>query len=984
MNSLVGRVVGEYRLLMTTGTGALGETFRAEGLRNRQTTAVKVLHQHLSSDPMFARRFRETVAQAAALRHPGIIGIEDHGESAGHYYVAMEFFGDGSLRTLLQRREEQLPLRRGLTLVRMAAEALAYAHGQGVVHRDLKPENLLLRAGKGPSGEGDQIKLADVGLSRLLETGLTMGGNAPTGSLAYMSPELCKGLPQDARSDIYSLGIVLYEVATGYPPFQLKTLAEAMTKHGTVAPPSPRALVRDLPEELERIIMRCLAKAPADRFASGSELSHALQQVIATLKAPPLVSLTQERRGAEGPVVSLEDDRPRVVLRDEHDGARAAPPPPRAPEPPGAPRRYRVDLDAPAASGAVSSRSAPAPQPPAEPPNVKVREDTGPRPTMPFSMPDAPRGAGGTPRSDSKRIRVALDRDALTLTPGQPAVLSVTLDNTGRTVDHFTLSVDGVPDTWVRGPISGAQLNPGSRATVPLTITVPRVPESLAGDYPVTVRATSKEKPSDSGVANAHWTVLPFAQSVLSLTPSRARGWRKAKLRATVRNQGNAPARYTMSGADEEQVLRCTFAQQQLPLAPGETGSLKLVATAPLRLVGSAELRPFTVRAEPAPIGGAASSMPEPPLVAQGQFVHRALIPSWVPPLLIMAVLALAYFWRERSQISVAVLPPSAIVAIGATTRLSAAVTNKQNEQVPGRTVSWSSSDTTIATVSDSGVVRGLKEGIALITARSARTTATGQVNVVTARVEGLSINPKRLTLKVGGSATLRFSAQDANGTPLRRDATWQSSDPMVLTVGGNGRVSAKAPGTATVTAMVEGKTATADITVPEPPVVAAVEEDQSDCTAYEPGPLRVTADQAAGWIVTDGSANLLTLDNESDARKALALAARFKSHCFLGRGNSRPNRSDYIIEYWDQPTGAPTRIDAEDCVGYDRSALRITEAGGNGFFLGDGRTRLLAADTKEDAQKAWEIAQASRQLCFIGRGNRRVNQRDYIVQYWK
>jgi hypothetical protein len=145
-----------------------------------------------------------------------------------------------------------------------------------------------------------------------------------------------------------------------------------------------------------------------------------------------------------------------------------------------------------------------------------------------------------------------------------------------------------------------------------------------------------------------------------------------------------------------------------------------------------------------------------------------------------------------------------------------------------------------------------------------------------------------------------------------------------------------------------------------------------------------VVSDRSAGWVLTDGSTNLLTLDNESDAQRALALARRHKSHCFLGRGNTRPNRSDYIIEYWEAPTGAPTVIDAEDCVRYDPAALRIAESGAQGFVLTDGRSRLLAADTQKDAQKAWDIAQKHSMLCFIGRGNARVNQRDYIVQYWK
>jgi hypothetical protein len=158
--------------------------------------------------------------------------------------------------------------------------------------------------------------------------------------------------------------------------------------------------------------------------------------------------------------------------------------------------------------------------------------------------------AGG---GDSKRIRVALDRPALSLTPGQPAVFSITLNNGGRTVDHYSIEVEGVPEGWVKAPPQAPQLNPGQRATVPLTVSVPRNSDSLAGEYPVTIRARSRENPGEAGSALASWTVLPFAQSLLTLTPSRVRAWRKAQIRATLRNQGNAAARYSLTGADEEQ-----------------------------------------------------------------------------------------------------------------------------------------------------------------------------------------------------------------------------------------------------------------------------------------------------------------------------------------------------------------------------------------------------------------------------------------------
>jgi hypothetical protein len=153
--------------------------------------------------------------------------------------------------------------------------------------------------------------------------------------------------------------------------------------------------------------------------------------------------------------------------------------------------------------------------------------------------------------------------------------------------------------------------------------------------------------------------------------------------------------------------------------------------------------------------------------------------------------------------------------------------------------------------------------------------------------------------------------------------------------------------------------------------------------------PLDVVRDRETGLVTEPRAAELagafrFLLDNETDARRALALAKRHKAHCFLGRENARPNRNDYVIEYWEGASGVPTRIDVEDCVPLDRPSLRIADLGAAGWVLADSRARLLLADSRDDARRAWEIAQRSSALCFIGRGNGRTNQRDYLVQYWR
>jgi hypothetical protein len=392
--------------------------------------------------------------------------------------------------------------------------------------------------------------------------------------------------------------------------------------------------------------------------------------------------------------------------------------------------------------------------------------------------------------------------------------------------------------------------------------------------------------------------------------------------------------------------------------------------------------------------------VPAAPQVVQGQLLHRALIPTWLPPLLVAAGIALFFWQRSREegrQLLIAVTPTRLPVVVGAEARFRAAVTNRANEAVEGQPIAWSVEDTTVATVSD-GVVHGRREGVTVVTASTAGRTATAEVQVTRAAVGALAVAPTRLSLQVGEAARVRAMPRDAAGAALESAVMWSSSDPTVATVGGDGRVVAKGPGSATITAQSEAKIATAVVSVaalPTPPAAptggapvggaaAAGGGPTADCVAYEPAALRIADRKAAGQVVTDGSTDLLVLDNETDARRALALAKRHKAHCFLGRQNTRPNKSDFVIEYWEGASGVATTIDAEDCLALDRPALRIADQGPQGWALADSRRALLFADNRADAQRAWEIAQRHSALCFIGRGNNRPNQRDYLVQYWR
>lgn len=282
MADLIGQHLGSYRVEDRLGTGGMGEVFRGVHLHLNRPVAVKVLHTNQAADPTFQARFLREARAAAALSHPNIVEVFDFNQQDDLSYLVMELVPDGSLRTLLRQRAlgQGWTLGLGVDLIRQAAEGLAYAHAHHMVHRDIKPDNLLLqRLSEQP--ERYQLKISDFGLARLMDdrsdltvTGMVMG--TPT----YMSPEQCQGADLDGRSDLYSLGVVLFEVATGSPPFRVKSLSEAVFKHISEAPPRPRAVQPDLPAGLEDIILWCLAKQPHDRVSSGDQLAKALAGIL--------------------------------------------------------------------------------------------------------------------------------------------------------------------------------------------------------------------------------------------------------------------------------------------------------------------------------------------------------------------------------------------------------------------------------------------------------------------------------------------------------------------------------------------------------------------------------------------------------------------------------------------------------------------------------------------------------------------------------
>jgi serine/threonine protein kinase/beta-lactam-binding protein with PASTA domain len=271
-DSLIGTLFdGRYKVVRRLGSGGMANVYLAEDQELGRRVAIKILNDRHAHDEQFVERFRREAKSAAGLSHPNIVSIYDRGEAEGTYYIAMEYLDGRSLKELIVSRGPA-PIPVAMDYARQILAALRFAHRNGIVHRDIKPHNVLV------DGEG-RVKVTDFGIARAGAASQMTEAGSIVGTAQYLTPEQAKGTAVDQRSDIYSLGIVLYELLTGAVPFTGDTPVEIAMRHISETPAPPSSKRPDVPHDLDLVVTRALAKDPADRYAVAEEMDADLERL---------------------------------------------------------------------------------------------------------------------------------------------------------------------------------------------------------------------------------------------------------------------------------------------------------------------------------------------------------------------------------------------------------------------------------------------------------------------------------------------------------------------------------------------------------------------------------------------------------------------------------------------------------------------------------------------------------------------------------
>jgi serine/threonine protein kinase len=684
MEKLIGQTLNRYKLVNLLGEGGMGAVFKGHDVTLQRDVAIKIMHAHYARQPNFQERFLQEARTAARIDHPGVVKVYDFGQSKSLLYIVMEFIPGqnlGQMMRTLKKKKQWIVLPEAVQIIHHVAAALHFAHKQGVLHRDIKPDNIMLKPQKVDDLPYRPV-ITDLGLAKLAEGGVVTQEGTSMGTPAYMSPEQALGEETDARSDVYSLGILLYELAVGRLPFPARNIAEAIQYHTKEQPPQPRSIREDLPESLEETILKCLEKDPDKRFRHASELADKLKstsidtppksayQATALEGAVSLVTQYQqslvEARGESildefAPPSDLSGNKIQVmekgaaaqsytikvtgmtigrgsdndiVLKDRQssrnhtkiefrDGA-----------------YHVIDLNSTNGTFLENTRLLPGisevwtPDKPLRIGSAWFRllladstEKASALQSIRGSVPYATSVDPNLVKSSAGqgRVGVFMENTQLSVEPGGTLTPTLVLLNQAAVVDHFHIHVVGIPDEWVTPKPKPVQLLPGDQQEVTFSIRPPRSAKSKAGRYRISIRVSSQSSPDQSVDLRASIVVGVLSSFTSDFHPKKIRTGQKVRL--TIHNEGNAREAFTAKLRDRGDELVFKPSIIQLTVPENQTGAATFVAKPrKRRWIGRSQSHSFS--AEVSSAQGESQTV-------SGDATSMALIPPWLIPLLI-------------------------------------------------------------------------------------------------------------------------------------------------------------------------------------------------------------------------------------------------------------------------------------------------------------------------------------------------------------
>ena len=642
MANLIGHTINErYRLESLLGDGGMGTVYRAYDLNLDRQVAIKLMHAHFARRSEFRARLIQEAKTAAQLDHPSVVGIYDFGDSSEGLFITMEFVNGGSLRDhlrRLQRMQKYLPLAQSLQIGAQIADSLDYAHRKGIIHRDVKPGNIMLKRLNRPDDPGEQpfrAMLTDFGLVKLTEgQSLTQSG-ATLGTPTYMSPEQCSGDTLDGRSDLYSLGIVMYELVTNRLPFNFQSLSDAISAHtkGDM-PPNAREWRQDVPSLIDAILTRTLAKKSAERYADGAEMADALRSAMVALAGAPTQIMVRDEMDI---LERVSDPPPGYELLIDTPGHPASTVPLTKAVitlgrnadndivlPADGVSRHHSRLQATALGWEVvdlggingtllNERRLRADDPTPASPGAKIRigpyELTlqGPEVTIlepdsaPLTQPTLGRVTPGLKTAVSQQtptnqnsLELFLADDKISVEPGQEALINVEVLNRGQTDDRVSLRVQGIPTTWLGTPSDFVTVPAGETVKLTTSLRPPRHRSTPTGRQRVRLQLISQQNPESKSSVTASLLIGSYMAFEAALDAEELT--LPGLTVVSIQNSGNAPSDFSLVARDRQQALQFRGERGRIRLQPGQTAKVELeVSGNRAGLFGGGELYPFEV-----------------------------------------------------------------------------------------------------------------------------------------------------------------------------------------------------------------------------------------------------------------------------------------------------------------------------------------------------------------------------------------------------